>query len=573
MNFSDIAVFVTVDTLFPGATADESALRAALQSLSRDDALFTCARINAIVSGFAPQRSQYERQRDVVSRLCTATQKLDLSRYARRHGGPDRVMVFFRGQMLELGRWVATHCENRPGDGDTFQDPTVCSAFVRAALIASSLWERRLFGRDGFIRGINPDDLVRRALGATRMNVAEGNQVAHPGFTISRGWLLFTRYLPAHLPQFDNLFKRTTSLTLHEYFVSAFAVLNRTFSDHPEENRIFATEYVQDDTPFRDTFANFIRLQSQTPEDWARTLAESPNAVGYRSLRERPIFSFARGRSIIFDPTFYIDNLTSAPLFHVRSAGVPANEVFGAFGEAFEDYAQDLLRTRFPSGTGILHQPLRCGVRGANADGEQFEIDAVVNDGRAVIVMEMKAAWIRDETAYAEDPDVFLNEVRRKYGYLADSRERPKGIAQLARSVGALVCGEWSGPDREYVGVAQVYPVLTVFDSRMAAPGSGQFLDEEFRARLGPVPNGIQVHRLIILTIGDLEHLVFGIEAMSLREFLHAYSIADPDRISSVHNFIAGSKYLNEVRSSPVLEDVSKEFIQVVRAELFPNAP
>ena len=46
MNVSDIAVFVTVDTLFPGATADESALRAALQSLSRDDALFTCARIN-----------------------------------------------------------------------------------------------------------------------------------------------------------------------------------------------------------------------------------------------------------------------------------------------------------------------------------------------------------------------------------------------------------------------------------------------------------------------------------------------------------------------------------------------
>lgn len=250
-----------------------------------------------------------------------------------------------------------------------------------------------------------------------------------------------------------------------------------------------------------------------------------------------------------------------------------ANDVFSAFGEAFEDYAQDLLRTRFPSGSGILHLPLRCGVRGANADGEHFEIDAVVNEGKAAIVMEMKAAWIRDETALAEDPDVFLNEIRRKYGYLAESGERPKGIAQLARSVGAIVRHEWLGPDREYAGVTVVYPVLTVFDSRMAAPGSGQFLDEEFRTQLGPVPEGIYVHRLIVLTIGDLEHLVFSIEALSLCEFLNAYSFADPDRMSSVHNFIAGSKHLNEVRSSPILEDLSKEFMEVVRAELFPKAP
>lgn len=304
MNVSDIAVFVTVDSIFPGATADESALLAALHGLSRDDALFACARINAIVSGFAPQRTHRERQRDAVSRLCTAAQKLSLSRYASRHGGPDRVMVFFRGQMLELGRWVASHCENRPGEGTTFHDPTVRSAFVRAALIASSLWERRLLGSDGFIRGINPDAQIRRALGAIRMNVSEGNQAAHPGFTTSRGWLLFTHYLPTHLPAFDCLFRRATGLTLQQYFVSAFALLNRTFSDHPEGERIFATEYVHGDSPFRDTFANFIRLQSQAPEDWARTLAAFPNAVGYRSLRERPIFSFARNRSIIFDPTF-----------------------------------------------------------------------------------------------------------------------------------------------------------------------------------------------------------------------------------------------------------------------------
>jgi hypothetical protein len=69
MNESDIAVFVTVDAMFPAATADEACMRSALSRLSRDDALFTCARLNAIVSGFGPDRSVHQRQNQAVSML------------------------------------------------------------------------------------------------------------------------------------------------------------------------------------------------------------------------------------------------------------------------------------------------------------------------------------------------------------------------------------------------------------------------------------------------------------------------------------------------------------------------
>jgi hypothetical protein len=48
MNESDIAVYVTVDALYPGTHSDESALRAVLAALSCDETL-ACARINAIV--------------------------------------------------------------------------------------------------------------------------------------------------------------------------------------------------------------------------------------------------------------------------------------------------------------------------------------------------------------------------------------------------------------------------------------------------------------------------------------------------------------------------------------------
>jgi hypothetical protein len=573
MNESDIATIVTVDALFPEAAVDEAAMREGLSHLSRDDALFTCARFNAIVSGFGPNRPVHQRQDQAVSLLqCPPQQLQALTDYAKRHGGPGRIMVFFRGQLLELARWVARYCENRPGDSETFKDPAVRSAFFRAALIASGLWERQLFGEHGIRPSLDPNQQRLQLLGAFRRNVEQGNQAAHPGFVVARGWLLFSRFMPAHLPQFAERFEKATGLTLRQYFICAFAILARTFSDHPEYGRIFRTDYVEGETPFKETFRRFLQLHSQSPEEWRKSLESKPEDTGYLSLRERPIFRFADNRSIIFDPTFFLDNLTSAPLFHVKSAGVAMQQVSGAFGSSFEDYAKDLLRRRFPH-SGVLHQRLRCNVGGKNANKEEFEVDAVLNDVMAAVMFEIKANWIRDETVLDRDPQAFLNEVRKKYGALPDSEERDKGVAQLARSIGALTRREWRGPHQEYALVASVYPVLLVFDVRMAAPGIGHFLDSEFRTLLGEVSKGFFVHRLIILTVSDLEHLISGVESLSLEEFLRAYSSADPERVGSVHNFIANSAYLNQVRPSPILEELMEEFMAAARAELLPSSP
>ena len=45
--------------------------------------------------------------------------------FAQDHGGSDRVRAFFRGQLLELMRWVSEHSAEHPGDGQTFNDPGV----------------------------------------------------------------------------------------------------------------------------------------------------------------------------------------------------------------------------------------------------------------------------------------------------------------------------------------------------------------------------------------------------------------------------------------------------------------
>jgi hypothetical protein len=571
MNEFDVIVFVTVGAVFPGAVADEESMQAALAQLSRDDALFACARLNAIVSGFGPGRSVYQRQYDAIGLLCTPQQKIVLSDYANKYGGPDRVMAFFRGQLLELARRVVMYCQNLPGDGETFKEEARRSAFLRAALIASALWERRLFGPGALKPLINLDVQLREFLGAFRKNVEEANGAAQPAFAVARGWLLFFRYLPEHLPEFVEAFERNTGLLLRQYFICAFALMERTFSDHPHEKRIFATDYVPGDTSIGEMFAKFLRVHAQSPEEWAASLTANPNDSGYLALRQRPVLSFSGNRSITLDPAFYLDNITTAPLFHVQSAALSMDRAFECFGHAFEDYATDLLRQRFPSGSGLLHQRLRCGVKGTNASDEAFEVDAILNDITALALVEIKASWIREDKILAEDPEEFLTEVRRKYGYDPKSKER-KGVAQVARSVGALMRREWKGPDQEYVQVASVIPVLLVFDARMGAPGLGHFLDTEFRSLLGPIPTGFFVHSLIILTIADLEHMVAAVEHLSLQDVLRAYSSADPKRLSSFHNFIATSPYLNLVKQSPVLEGLVEEFMHAARTELLPSA-
>ena len=235
---------------------------------------------------------------------------------------------------------------------------------------------------------------------------------------------------------------------------------------------------------------------------------------------------------------------------------------------ALADYATDLLRRRFPDGSGVLHRALRCNLDGTNANREGFQIDAVLNSELTVAsVFEIKASWLEEKSILANDPEVFLGEIRKKYSHDPSSGKR-KGVAQLARSVGALIRGEWTGPDQAYAGVTSVFPVLLVFDERMGTPGIGHFLESEFRIHLGPVPAGRIVHPVIVLTIFDLEHLVWGVESLSLQVFFRAYSAADFERLSSVHNFISRSAFYNQVGQSEKLEELSRQFMEEAQKEI-----
>jgi len=567
----DLSVTVEVASAFPGVVASEESMQEALSHLSRNDALCVCAAINAIVSGFNGATPRSERQRAALALLevpeLVSTIDASIAKSAIR----TEATVFFRGQLLELARRICIHCTVHADEPNTFREKAVRAAFLRAALIASELWSRRIYG-DRLLDQGSEELQLKRALGAFRKGTEEGNEAPHPGVALGHGWIIYSKHMRARLKDFDDLFQASTGLTLEQYYTCAFGIMQKTFSASAG-SAIFSTTGFGAATGMSGAFDAFVKLKSQTPQSLAKAL-ESPVAVsGYKPLRQRPILNFGENRSVVLDPLTFFDTFSVSPLFAVlQQAGAPrSNGIFSSFGLAFEDYAIGFLERMYPSGT--LARRLIPRAEGTIAKGKVIEVDAILNDVTSLVVFEMKASWIPEETVIDENHEVFLEQLRKLYGISSDPAERPKGVAQLARTIGHVLRKEWSGEGVDYAHLRAIYPVLLVHDDRMGAAGLGKFLDDEFKRVLNFKSDKIYVHSLMVMTITDLENLATSVEGFSLTEFLKDYSIENSERMRSVRNFMASSqRYVDKIRPSREILEASFALGEAIKAELFPKA-
>lgn len=567
---NELSLFVPVEEVFPGTTADESTLTSLLHELSRDDTLFMAARLNIIISG-PGDFDVKPRQQQALSTMCTSSQIDRVNDFARRHRAAGVPAVFFRGQLLELMRWTARHAKNLPGDGTTYESPENRERFVKAALIAGGLWGQRIYGNK--LSAAAPVDEARvKALGALRKGVEEGNLAPHIGVAIGRGLKLFTSYLPRHLPQLGDQFRAATGLSVDQY-VNCVTALSIYVQQRSKEGPLFNAHTVAAATAYKDIYPTFFNLESQTPEELTVSFWQDFEKLGYKALRERPIMVAADGRAMILDPTFFIERISIGVLFHVAKGKSRAESmrIFAAFGDAFEEYVADTLRRMYPHSSILVDQVI-FNAKGRNAEGKAFEIDAARVAAHAAVVIETKAVFLREDAVMSAMPDDFVAALRAGYGAAAVKTERDKGVAQLARSIGAIVRGEWVGEQSEFADLRVIYPVLVVHDTRLDAPALGHFLEREFRGLLGPVPASKRVAPLTVVTIQDLENLEKSIGSFSLVDLLEDYSRECPDRMRSLHNFIAFSPYAAKIMPSDFLMEASIGIHDVLIRELFPKA-
>jgi hypothetical protein len=121
--------------------------------------------------------------------------------------------------------------------------------------------------------------------------------------------------------------------------------------------------------------------------------------------------------------------------------------------------------------------------------------------------------------------------------------------------------------------------VLVVHDALLGAPVYGNFLAEECRQLLNVRPRAgegtrgrVNIAPLTVMTIADLENLEASVEHFSLRELLRDYSHECPDRLRSLHNFIAFSPYGTRMYRNRHLAGKTAEILKRTQEALFPSA-
>ncbi|WP_027556015.1 hypothetical protein [Bradyrhizobium sp. Cp5.3] len=570
LTSNEIGVYVPLEALFPGTEVSEATMQELLQPFGRDALLVACARLNAIVGGTG-KPDTLARQQRAIGMICGADDLRRINEFARTRPPGDVPVVFFRGQLLELMRWVARFCA--PTNGIESFDESAKSRLLKAALIASKFWSDRVFA-DRFSATLPVDEARERALGAFRRGLEESMIAPYLGTTLGRGWSLFSEHFPRHYPDFEPEFVKATGLTVEQYFTCVTGLALYLPFDSPTGS-LFDASTVADATAYRKKFEAYMASESQTPEELAVTLWDGLAERGYRDLRERPILRLANGRAIILDPVFFSEKISVGPLFHLLPGG-NANKIFGAFGKAFEDYANGILRRMYPDRPGLASR-LRCGVEARDSEGRDFEIDAVLDYVPQAVVFEQKAAWLRDEVVLG-DIEVWIEQIRSRYGIssvqMGGKKERPKGVAQLAQIVRRIIDRNGGAAQPIFEEVSVIHPVLLVHDTRLNAPAYGTFLDAEFRRLFGSVPKDKRVMPMVIMTIDDLENLESSVAEFGMQQLLADYAAAQPEGLVSLHNFMVhDERYAEKVKVSAQLVADARRLIQLAQRELFPNSP
>ena len=598
-----VGVFVPVSAIFPEVTSDFATFCSLVRSLSRTDTLFWCARLNLILSN--PQnRNWISKQNYAIRHFFDDEQIARLNGFAAEHGGADGVAVFLRAQFLEMIRWVCLLTEDHANDGETFEDPDVRRRFVQAALIASDIWGTRIYEGKILSTG-NVPEARRRAMAAVRQGVSSNASATELMQQLARGISIYRDSFRNAYPAAETEFHSATGISLDQYLTCICGIAIHFMNITPE-NAAQTPGGFQPDTlgtnlvpEMAHALKRCIALESQTADELRAALWNGKSHLDeltetepfdYKPLRERPILTTPDGRAIILDPVFFSEKTSVGPLFTivkaVATSGRDFKPVFVAFGAAFEAYVNGLLRAMYPSASPPLQDRLICNPHAVLGKDDVEFADACMFDAAEAVLFEAKGVFVREDSTQGDNIDAYLNELRKKYGASAGSREKRhdrlvKGAAQLARSIRRLAAGELTPAGPDWQRVRSIYPVLVVYDVSLGSPGHAEFFEEEFARALdaddvgpsGYMQKGpLAIAPLTVMTIEDLENLESSVQHFRLVDFLRDYACTTRGGVRlSLRDFMASVQKKYRFIYSKELADRAIKVLEETGRMMFPG--
>jgi hypothetical protein len=314
-----LSVFVTVRDVFPDARDDYESIKALLTGIDRNTALTACSQINLELSDpmtddeerrLSPKERLFRRQQILVPFFFTQAETQRLSQLAARRGGTEPPIIFFREQILELIRWIALGCEDQAeGEVRDVDRRELTQCFIKALLIAGSLWSHRVYRNDlAEALGKSRDATLTTAIRAFR-NAATFR--LDPITAISRGCRLM--HLMCALDHtFEEELQRKTNLTLQDYLLVIFVILSFTLGHHSQADSpvLVDLQPVRAQTPnIEPALTRFLSLASLTPaglrdELWKGKSEPTADDLAFYDLRplmQKPVLLFPGDKIAVLD--------------------------------------------------------------------------------------------------------------------------------------------------------------------------------------------------------------------------------------------------------------------------------
>jgi hypothetical protein len=255
--------------------------------------------------------------------------------------------------------------------------------------------------------------------------------------------------------------------------------------------------------------SSFLAIHSRTLEQFTSCFSLStPDQAAFTELlkqdeylhdmkefRRTPILNLSPDSHVMLDARFAAELASSGVYWDLLlryDSNADRSDVAALWGYAFENYCERLLKTEKRFANRLSFQlPYVAG-------GKKTNIDAMLDNGRTVVLFEFKSSRLRSDQVRSRDIKKAEGEFDRKF-------TGRRGQSQLARHARAAV----SGDIPQLVGrrPLRVFPVLVADDSLLSSVSVNRYIDAKFQKSLGTVQQGL-VAPLTVLTIEELEELL-----------------------------------------------------------------
>jgi hypothetical protein len=296
--------------------------------------------------------------------------------------------------------------------------------------------------------------------------------------------------------------------------------------------------------------------EEQTREKFADELKrKSFLTESLTCFRNFPMLRMDSDQVLILDLQFVVELLTSGVYWsiHDNLPDSKRGDFKELWGRMFELYIVGLLQQFYPQASGMLSP---------DVEYTGGQIDALLDFGSAVIVMEIKSSLLTEPAKRSADKDAFVADFRRKF--VENEKGKPKTIKQLAAACRALLKGEVKTANGNAIPV--IYPVFVSDEPIVEATFSNAYFNEEFQKE------GIDELRVKPLTVMSTDEFEQVLPHVADNDFTWEELLQIRFNEFGVYPFSVGQTIYDLLRSkdlaskqNPALKQKADEVSEIIR--------